>query len=301
MDLNAALRAFVRTVERNSLTAAARDLAVSQPAITKHLQNLEQHVGARLLERSARMVRPTAQGQALYEASRSALATIDAALEGVRQNMNAVEGPLRMHAPSCIGVQHIHPIVMAFQARHPQVSVDLVLENRTVDLVFENYDLAIKYGRPDEQDLIIRRLGLIRRILVAAPSYLKRFGPITSLDDFSRADVVITPSLAAPRDRLMLNRGNTAAEVTVRPILRTNDAQVILRTLLSGRAAGPVQQLLVTRELAKGSLVRVLPRYEVKPTEAFLAYPSVRFMRPALRAFTDFLIPALRAVDGIDG
>jgi DNA-binding transcriptional LysR family regulator len=84
-------------------------------------------------------------------------------------------------------------------------------------------------------------------------------------------------------------------------VLRTNDAQVISNTLLSGRAAGPVQQLLVTKELADGRLVRILPDYEVKPTETFLAYPSVRFMRPVLRTFTDFLIPALRAIDGIDG
>lgn len=84
MDIAAALRAFVRTVERGSVTAAARDLSVSQPAVTKHLRNLERHVGARLLERSSRMVRPTVQGKALYEASRSALSTIDAALEGVR-------------------------------------------------------------------------------------------------------------------------------------------------------------------------------------------------------------------------
>lgn len=92
MDIAAALRAFVHVVERGSVTAAARDLSVSQPAVTKQLRNLERHVGARLLERSARMVRPTAQGITLYEASRSALATIDAALEGVRHEMGAIEG-----------------------------------------------------------------------------------------------------------------------------------------------------------------------------------------------------------------
>ena len=86
MDLAAALRAFTRTVERGSVTGAARDLGVSQPAVTKHLRNLELHVGARLVERSARIVRPTSLGQTLYEASRSALMTIDAALEGVRRD-----------------------------------------------------------------------------------------------------------------------------------------------------------------------------------------------------------------------
>jgi DNA-binding transcriptional LysR family regulator len=300
MDLALALRAFVRTVERGSVTAAARDLAVSQPAVTKHLRNLERHVGARLLERSSRIVRPTPQGQTLYEASRSGLATIDSALEGVRRDMGAVEGLLRLHAPSCVGAKHIRSMVMAFQAKYPAVTVDLVLDNRSADLVYENYDLAVRYGRPDGQELIIRRLGLIRRILVASPAFLTRVGPIKTLEQLSKVNVVVTPTVLAPRDVLTLHRKGEAFDITVRPILRTNNAEVIIDTLLEGHAAGPVQQLLVADEIAAGNLIRILPDYEVKPTEAFLAYPSVRFMRPVVRAFTDFVVPALRAVDGID-
>ncbi|CAN7595944.1 LysR family transcriptional regulator [Bosea sp. LjRoot237] len=300
MDIAVALRAFLRTVERGSVTAAARDLSVSQPAVTKHLRNLERHVGARLLERSARMVRPTVQGKALYEASRSALATIDAALEGVRHEMGTIEGLLRVHAPSCIGVRHLHPIALAFQKRHPDVTIDLVLENRAVDLVYEGFDLALRYGRPDSQELIVRRLGLVRRILVAAPQFLARSGPIGTPERLSEIDVVTTPTLLAPGDMLTLLRGGEVVDVPVRPIMRTNHADAITATLLSGRAAGPVQQLLVSDELAAGRLVRILPDYEVKPTEAFWTFPSVRFMRPVVRAFTDFAIPALRAVEGVD-
>lgn len=301
MDIAIALRAFVRTVERSSVTAAARDLAVSQPAVTKHLRNLERHVGARLLERSARIVRPTPQGQALYEASRDALATIDAALEGVRHDMGAVEGPLRLHAPSCIGVRHLHPIVMAFQKRHPAVTVDLILENRDVDLVYENFDLAVRYGRPAGQELIIRRLGLIRRILVAAPSFLARTGPIDTPERLAEIDIVSSARLLSPRDTLgLLHRNGETLELSARPLLRTNDAEVITATLLQGHAAGPVQQLLVNDALAEGRLVRILPDHVVRPTEAFLAFPSVRYMRPAVRAFTDFAVAALRKIDGID-
>ncbi|HEV7325395.1 MAG TPA: LysR family transcriptional regulator [Bosea sp. (in: a-proteobacteria)] len=300
MDIAAALRAFVRTVERGSVTAAARDLAVSQPAVTKHLRNLERHVGARLLERSTRMVRPTVQGKALYEASRSALATIDAALEGVRHEMGAIEGLLRVHAPSCIGVRHLHPIALAFQERYPGVTIDLVLENRAVDLVYEGFDLALCYGRPDGQELIVRRLGQVRRILVAAPQFLARSGPIDTLAQLSEVDVVTTATELLRRDLLTLRRGSETVDVSVRPIMRTNHADAIAATLLSGRAAGPVQLLLVSEELAAGRLVRILPDYEVKPTEAFWTFPSVRFMRPVVRAFTDFAIPALRAVEGVD-
>ncbi|MDF2998780.1 MAG: transcriptional regulator, LysR family [Xanthobacteraceae bacterium] len=300
MDLAIALRAFVRTVERGSVTAAARDLAVSQPAVTKHLRNLERHVGARLLERSTRIVRPTPQGQALYEASSPALASIDSALEGVRRDMGAIEGPLRIHAPACLGAKRLHPIVMAFQAEHPAVNIELVLDNRNVDLVYENFDLAVKYGRPEGQELVIRRLGLVRRILVASPEFLARVGPVDSLERLCAIDIVTTPAVVSPRDMLVLHRAGEAIEVPVRAVLRTNAAEVIAQTLLGGYAAGPVQLLFVTEDLAAGRLVRILPDYEVKPSEAFLAYPSVRYMRPVVRAFTDFAVPALRAIEGMD-
>jgi DNA-binding transcriptional LysR family regulator len=300
MDINAALRAFVRTVEKGSVTGAARDLAISQPAVTKHLRNLERHVNARLLERTTRCVRPTAHGLALYEASRTALASIEAAMEGVRRDMGEIVGVLRIHAPPCLGVQHLHRMVMAFQDEHPAVMVDLVLDTRQVDLVYDNFDLAVRYGKLDNQDLIARRIGWTRRILVAAPEYLKRVGPIDSLDRLYEVSVIATMTMLSYRDTLTLCRGNATIEAPVRPSLRTDNAQVITSSLRAGRGAGPVQVILVSEELADGRLVRILPEYEVKPTEVFLTYPSTKFMRPVVRAFTDFLIPRLRALDGID-
>ncbi|MCF3934946.1 LysR family transcriptional regulator [Acuticoccus sp. M5D2P5] len=299
MDLALALRAFVRTVERGSISAAARDLSVSQPAVSKHIRNLEGEVGARLLERSARLVRPTPLGQTLYEASRQGLATIDAALEGVRRDMGAVEGLLRVHAPTCIGAKQLHPLVLDFQELHPGVTVDLALENRTVDLVYENFDLALRLGRPETPGLIIRQIGVVRRILVATPALLARIGPIDSLAQLADVPVVSTLSMA-PLDTLTLYRGGEASEALVRPILRSNNPDVVVRTLIEGRAVGPIQRLLVPDELGDGRLVRILPDYELRASDAFFAYPSVRFMRPVVRAFTEFAIARLRRVDGID-
>jgi DNA-binding transcriptional LysR family regulator len=300
VDLASALRTFVRTCERGSISAAARDLSVSQPAVTKQLKNLEAYVGARLLERSLRIVRPTPIGQGLYEASRSALATIDSALEGVRRDMGAVEGTLRVHSPSCIGAKHIHRIVADFQQRYPDVSVDLFLEDRRIDLVHENIDLAFRYDRPEGKDLIVRKLGHVRRFLVASPEFLARSGPIKTLEHLSRSDLITTATVMTPRGALMLKRGSQSVDVLVRPLLRTNNAQVCVDALLSGRLAGPVQHLLVSKELSEGKLVRILPDYDVRSSDVYLTYPSVRFMRPAIRAFTDFVVPVLRALDGID-
>jgi DNA-binding transcriptional LysR family regulator len=300
MDINAALRAFVRTVEKGSVTGAARDLGVSQPAITKHLRNLERHVNARLLERSSRAIRPTAHGLTLYEASRTALASIEAAMEGVRREMGEIVGALRVHAPSCLGVQHIDRILAAFQDEHPKVTVDLVLDTRHVDLVYENFDLAVRYGKVENQELVVRRIGSTRRILVAAPEYLRRIGPIDSIERLIEINILASATVLSKRDTLTLCQGNKMIEAPVRPSLRTDNAQVIVSGLRAGRGAGPVQVMLVAQDLADGRLVRILPEYEVKPTEVFLAYPSTKFMRPVVRAFADFLVPQLRAVEGLD-
>lgn len=300
VDINIALKAFIRTVERGSISGAARDLGISQPAVTKHIVNLERHVSARLLERSPKSVHPTVHGMELYQASRQAIASIDAALEGVRLNMGAIEGRLRVHAPSCIGVQHLHGIVMEFQDRHPTISVDLVLDGRPVDLIYENFDVSIHYGRIEHQEVIARRIGWVQRILVAAPHVLAKVGPITTPQQLSDLEVVSTFTMLSAKNTVsLIHLNGTVEEVPIRPVLKTNNAQVVIDALVRGRGIGQVQRNLVTGLLAKGDLVRILPDYSPKPTEAFLTYPSAKFMRPVVRAFTDFVLPRLRAIDGI--
>lgn len=299
MDLTAALRAFVRTIERGSITAAARDLHVSQPAVSKMLRNLEEHAGARLLDRNARAVRPTPQGLLLYEASGTSLAAIDTALEAVRQDMGEITGVLRLHGPVCLGESHLHRQVAQFQDRHPAVSVELTLENRAVDLIHENIDVAIRIGRPTEQTNIVRKVGLIRRILAASPGYLEQHGAPDRVRSLADHMMVVTDTVLSRQQTLTLFQGERAVEAEVRPVLKTNNARVLIAALKAGRGIGPVQVPLVTDELRAGALVRVLPRYEVKSSKLFIVYPTSRFLRPAVRAFVDFCAPALRAIEGI--
>lgn len=299
MDLTAALRAFIRTVERGSITAAARDLGVSQPAISKLIRNLETHAGARLLERSSRTVRPTPTGLSLYEASGTSLATIDAALESARRDMEAVKGKLRLHGPVCLGESHLHSIVMAFQRQYPAVSVELTLENRAVDLIYENLDVAVRIGRPKEPSYVLRKVGMIQRILVAAPEYVAQHGPLRAPAALSKHDVAVTDAVLSRQGTITLVKGTRSSSVAIDPVLKTNNARVLIAALLAGQAVGPVQLPLVTNELATGQLVRVLPGYEVRPSELYIVYPTTRFLRPAVRAFVDFAGPALQAIEGI--
>ncbi len=298
MDLSTALRAFVRIVERGSMTAAASDLGVSQPAISKLLRNLETHTGARLIERNPRAMRPTAQGLSLYEAAGGALAIIDAAIEGVRSDVGVIDGSLRVHGPACIGERHLHRVVADFLDRYPAVTAELTLENRSVDLIHENVDLALRMGRPADQNTIVRRIGLSKGILVASPDYLRRRGQIVGFEDLSGHDIVVT-NASLVGGALQLRKGKQRIEAPVRPKLITNNAQVLVEALKAGKGVGTTQVLLVADELKSGALIRVLPEYDIEPTEFFLVYPSSKFLRPTVRAFIDFAVPALQRIDGI--
>ena len=244
-------------------------------------------------------MRPTAQGLILYEASGAALSAIDAAIEAVRSDVGAVRGNLRLHGPACIGERHLHRIVAGFQDKYPAVSVDLVLENRSVDLIHENIDLSIRMGRPTDQNLILRKIGFSRRILVASPFYLAQRGAARRPKDLGYHDIIVTNASLSRGGMLSLCRRKTVTEISVRPKLTTNNAQVLVDALVAGRGIGTAQVLLVTDELKDGKLVRVLPDYEIKPTELFLVYPSARFLRSTVRAFIDFAMPALQRIDGI--
>lgn len=299
MDLALALRAFVRTVERGSMTAAARDLGVSQPAVSKLVRNLEAHARTRLLERSSRALRPTTPGLRLYEASRAALATIDAAIEEARNETGSLDGPLRLHGPVCLGESRLHAIVADFQGVHPGVSVHLTLENRAADLIHEGFDLAIRMGRPVEQDVVIRRIGLIQRILVASPAYVAGCEPVVAPNSLLDHAMFVSDTVLSRADALPLCRDGETTDTSVRPVLTTNNAQVLINAVLAGRGIGTAQVQLVAAELADGRLVRVLDDYEIPPTELYLTYSSARFLRPTVRAFVDFAIPALRRIDGV--
>ena len=244
-------------------------------------------------------MRPTSQGLVLYKASGGALSAIDAAIEAVRSDAGAINGSLRLHGPACVGERHLHRIVMNFQDQHPAVTVDLILENQSIDLIHENVDLAIRMGRPTDQNVITRRIGFSRRLLVASPDYLARRGPVRSRKDINNHDLIVTNASLSRGGLLSLCKGNATTEIAVQPKLTTNNAQVLVDALTAGRGIGTAQVLLVAEELKRGQLIRVLPQYELKPTELFLAYPSSKFMRPAIRAFIDFAVPALRKIEGI--
>lgn len=299
MDLTFALKTFARIVERGSLTEAARDMGISQPAVSKILVRLEAHTGIRLLERNARSIRPTTDGLRLHKASVVALRTIDEAIESVQRDRVGLVGRLRLHAPSCLGERHLAAIVMAFQAKHEGVSVDLTLHNSPVDLIHEDVDLAIRHGRPSDRNVVAKRIGSSKRILVASPAFVAKHGPIDTVKSLKGLAMIVTDASLSQAGTLTLMSGKTSSSLAVTPALRTNSTRVLIDAIKSGRGIGTAQALLIADDLRQGSLVRVLARHEIEPSEVYLTYPSSRLLRPLVRSFIDFSLPLIRRIDGI--
>lgn len=168
MDYLAAMRIYVRVVERGSMSAAARDLGIGQPAVSERIERLEAHLGMQLLRRNTRSISVTDVGALFYERSKLAIEAADDALAGAREDM-PLRGTLRIAAPHGVGEVVLSPILLSLRDRHPQLKIDLVLNDRIVDPVTEGVDISLRLGDHGEGSYVARRLGHVRRTLVASP------------------------------------------------------------------------------------------------------------------------------------
>src|SRR5215468_7463734 len=195
MDRLDELAIFVAIVDEGSLAAAGRKLRRSPPAVTRALAVLEERVGARLLERTTRRSRPTDAGRRLADHARVVLADYG---EAVREAAAApVRGVLRVTAPLVFGRRHVTPIVASFLDAYPGIRVDLVLSDRNLDLIADGLDVALRIGALADSSLVARRVGEVRRLLVASPSYLAGHPPLRAPADLVHHDVVFTSGRAA--------------------------------------------------------------------------------------------------------
>ncbi|HMG57297.1 MAG TPA: LysR family transcriptional regulator, partial [Kofleriaceae bacterium] len=196
MDRLDELAIFVAIVDEGSLAAAGRKLRRSPPAVTRALAALEERVGARLVERTTRRSRPTEAGRRLAEHARQVLAGYGDAVGEVAAG--PVRGVLRVTAPLVFGRRHVTPIVASFLDAYPGVRVDLVLSDRNLDLVGDGLDVALRIGQLADSGLVARRVGEVRRMLVASPSYLAGRAAVRAPRDLVRHDVVFTATRPGP-------------------------------------------------------------------------------------------------------
>jgi DNA-binding transcriptional LysR family regulator len=280
---------FVRVVERGSFTAAADELEISKAAVSKYVGRLEDALGARLLQPTTRRLTLTEAGEAFYRRSAGALAEIDDASREVALLSGAPRGVLRVSAPVYLGTTHVAPLIAPFRALHPEVSLDLELSDRHVDLVRERFDVAIRISQLGDSSLVARKLAPCPQLICASPAYLKRRGTPRQPADLREHDCLIYGLDRVPHEwRLRPPKGRWIA-VTVRGPLRSNNDHALKQAAIDGVGLRQFPRFFVEHDLRDGRLVEVLPRHESPEMAIWAVYPARRHLQPKVRAFVDFL------------
>jgi DNA-binding transcriptional LysR family regulator len=289
MDQLAALRSFRRVVELGSFTAAADALGVSHTIVSRQVKHLETLLGAQLLNRTTRRFALTAAGQDYYEASRHILDALDDADRAVGQHQARPSGTLRINAPMAFGTQELAHWLPQFVAAYPELKIDLVCNDRIVDLIEDGFDVALRLTRdlPDSS-LIAKRLATSRVMLVATPGYLKRHGTPSTPRDLLSHNCLTYTQISKPFDWIMTGPDGVTETVTVQGNLQANTGIALRTFALADTGIATTASFIVHEDLRRGDLVQVLPEYTIRPRELFVLYPQNRHLSPKVRVFVDF-------------
>lgn len=291
MDRIESIATFAEVAERGSFSAAAAHLDRSPAAVTRAVAELEARLGVRLLNRTTRAVSLTEAGQGFLAGARRVLADLQEIEQAAAGQGAAPRGELRVTAPIVFGRRHVLPVVMAFLGQFPQVNVRLTLVDRPIDLVDEALDAAVRIGELASSSAIATRVGVLRRIIVASPSYIARRGEPRMPGDLVDHDTIAFVSLDAPDRWQFRAHGIDAA---IRPRLTVNTAEAAIDAALAGHGLTRVLSYQAADALKDGSLVRVLADHEDRNIPVHVLYPHGKHPARKLRAFVDVVVPRLR-------
>lgn len=287
MDLLEKLSTYVRVLEAGSMSAAARQLRISGPAVSRQIAALEAEIGVPLVARTTRRMEVTPAGRQLYERSLRILREVDEARALARGE--TIAGPLRVSAPITFGLAFLTPRLRTLRRRHPGLRLDLSLEDRLVDLALEGVDVAIRVGgrAPDSVDLVAHEIHAFRRVLVASPTYLKKRGAPRSPEALVKHEVLAYPMPYG--DVWTLTDGARDARVRLDPIFRSN-AMHALRALAEDDAGITLlPDWFVADEVARGTLRVVLPAWRTDRVVVLAIHRTAQRGAPRIRALLDHL------------
>lgn len=291
---------FIRAVELGSLSAAAREQGTTQPTASKALGALEEELGVRLLERSTTGLSLTDQGQRFYARSKLVLEEFNDAVSDAQGQTGQAKGLLRVNAPVALGQFRLTALVHEFLSRYPDVDIELILNDRFVDLVEEGVDVALRLGGALPPNVVARSIGVSPRLLAAAPSYLEKNGALQQPQDLATHNYVRFAWLPAG-DEVELHNGDTRVSVPTKGRFRVNNALSIRETLAMGAGIGLCPAWLVDDLLKSGQLVHVLPGWTGAPQELFVMYPSRRYQPLRAKLFIEFVSSQVLAWSGFAG
>lgn len=288
MDTIETLRTFLRVVETGSLSAVAREVNASQSTVSRQITQLEEHFGVRLFHRTTRHLSLTDDGQNLHDHARTVLEMVEGMESSLGRNKSNPVGHVRVAIPVSLGLILMRriPILMA---RHPGLTIELVMEDHAGDMIEDGIDLAVRSGEVTNLSLIKRSLGTVQRVAVATPDYIKRRGAPRLPSDLTDHDCIV--HRLSPNDsEWRLIGSDSSTSVVVDGMVTTNNHEAVRVAALGGLGIGLIPEYQVVDDIEAGLLERVLPEYTSEALPACLVYPSRRHLALRTRVVIDFLI-----------
>lgn len=289
MDRFRTLEIFAKTAERLNFAAAARDLKLTRAMVSKHVGDLEDHLGVRLFQRTTRRVSLTEAGRALAARAGAVIDQLNETEDAVRELHTVLRGKLRVNAPVSFGNRHVTPLVARFLSDHPGVEIDLTLNDRTVDLIDEGYDLVIRIGVPQPSSLIMRRLTEGRLIIVGSPGYLRRNGMPKQPRDLTKHNCLGYAHWALRDEWPLTSPDGRTERVRVKGTLSSNNGDALREAALAGLGLILQPTFSIGCDIASGALVQVLPAYKPRELTIQALYAPGAAPNAKLRAFIDML------------
>lgn len=295
MNLFQAMNTFTAVVEAGSFVGAMNATGLSKPAISRHINELEEHLGTRLLQRTTRRLSLTEEGQTYYQHSKEILISIQEMEAGISASTGQIQGRLRISAPQAFGAYYLAELWGRFIQENLRVRLDIVLSDRVVDLIEENYDLAIRIAQLPDSSLISRTLSCTRMVLCASPEYLSQRGIPVHPRDLVQHDV-ISYSYQSSGDIWTFQGPGEKATVRIRPRIYANNGDTCRAIALAHQGIILQPDFLVYKELNSGALAELMPRFRAEKLNIYVVYPTRRQLPLRVRYLIDFLVDALQTV-----
>ena len=284
-----AIPVFVAVVENGGFSAAARTLGISKSAVSKRINQLEAHLGVRLLHRTTRKLSLTEAGERYFEHAAQALTAAGQAENAVTELQGEPQGHLTISAPMSFGRLHVAPLIPKFLKRCPKLQIDLVLDDRKVDLVAGGFDVAIRAGNLPASTLIARKLAPVRQVLCASPDYIDRYDRPGTPAELSGHNCVLY-SYSSDADEWTLIGESGPETVTVSGSYQVNNSEALLEALREGIGIGRLPTFVAGPDLKTGRLVKLFESYRLPDFTIYAVFPERQYLPAKVRAFLDFAI-----------
>ena len=294
MDTIDGMRAFARVVETGSFTEAARRLGISTALASKYVRKLESRLGAQLLNRTTRSVSPTEVGRAYWDRCSRILNDFEELEDSVADQHGQPRGQLRIAGSRAFGEDMLVPAIGSFLEGYPEISVDLQLDERMVDIVAEGFDMAIRVGDLQDSSLIARRIAAYPYYICASPEYLAAHGEPNTPQDLLGHRCIINTGIT-PTNQWQFQINGQTSQVTVPATVRVNTARATATLVNAGRGIGLCLYSTVKDDLESGRLVRVLRKFEAYDRSVYAVYPHSQHLSGKVRAFVEHLLETFAA------